>query len=185
MQRKNISLAEPSCYAEVYRRYAPALLAYAYRRLSSREDAEDVIVEVFLSILQNEHFLVFDEKKQEAWLWTITRNKVVDAYRRAARLPQVSVEWLSEVLYEDEGQSPEWISIRREEDALLQKIVRELPELQQEVLRLRFGDDLKFEEIARVLEKNEPAIRMLLTRTLRRLRSLFRDGEKAVNDERT
>src|SRR3954468_7861843 len=133
MQRKDIRLLEQSCYTDVYQHQAPALLAYAYRHLPSHEDAEDVIVEVFLSVLQNQHFPAFDKKKQEAWLWTITRNKVVDSYRRSVRHPQTSVDWLSEILYEDEECGPERIMMRREEYALLHKVVRELPEIQQEV----------------------------------------------------
>src|SRR5579884_151574 len=79
-------------YAEVYRRYAPALLAYVYRHLSSREDAEDIVLEVFLSVLQDRRFPSFDQQKQEAWLWTITRNKMVDHLRRSTRRPQRSEE---------------------------------------------------------------------------------------------
>lgn len=178
MQNKDTRLSGQSLYTKIYRQHAPALFAYAYRHLSSREDAEDLVVEVFLSVLQNQRFPTFDEKKQEAWLWTITRNKVVDSYRRATRHPQMSVEWLCETLYEDEELSPEQISMRREKYAQLHSAMCALPELQQQVLHLRFGHDLKFDEIARVLEKSEPAIRMMLTRTLRRLRGLVSGSGK-------
>lgn len=182
MQNKDTRLSEQSLYTKVYRQHAPALLAYAYRHLPSREDAEDVVVEVFLSVLQNQRFSTFDEKKQEAWLWTITRNKVVDSYRRATRHPHMPVEWLRETLYEDEERSPEQMSMRREKYAEVHSAICALPEHQQQVLRLRFGHGLRFDEIARVLEKSEPAIRMLLTRTLRRLRNLVSGSGKG--DER-
>ena len=87
------SLLERSFHAELYQRYAPGLFAYAYQQTASREDAEDIVLDVFLAVLQNKRFAAFGEKKREAWLWTITRNKVVDYYRRTTRRQQVSIEW--------------------------------------------------------------------------------------------
>lgn len=157
-------------YAEVYRRHAPGLLAYVYRHLSSWEDAEDIVLEVFLSVLQDHRFPSFDEQKQVAWLWTITRNKTVDHLRRITRRPQVSLEWLSEL--PDNGDDPEQINLELEEYAQVASAVRNLPELQQEVLRLRFGHGLSSEEIGQVVDKSGNAVRMLLSRTLRFLRTL-------------
>lgn len=178
MQHKEISLLEHSLYAELYQCYAPGLFAYAYQQTTSREDAEDIVLDVFLSVLQNQRFPTFDEKKQEAWLWTITRNKVVDYYRRSTRCQHVSIEWLSESLYEDDRLAPEQLSLKREEYVQLSGAMRALPELQQEILRLRFGHDLKCKEIASVLEKSEGAVRTILLRTLQRLREIYKDQGK-------
>jgi WD40 repeat protein len=68
MQHEEISLLEDSLYADLYQRHAPGLFAYAYQQTTSREDAEDIVLDVFLSVLQNPRFPTFDEKKQEAWL---------------------------------------------------------------------------------------------------------------------
>jgi len=173
MLLKQVSYGE--LYAELYRRYAPILFAYVYQQTSSREDAEDIVLNVFLSVLQNQQFPTFEERKQEAWLWTITRNKLVDHFRHTIRRPQVSLEWLSEPLYADDGYGPERFSLEREEYAQLASAMRTLPELQQEVLRLRFGHGLNSDEIGSVIKKNGSAVRMLLSRTLRHLRSLYKD----------
>lgn len=172
------SLLERSFHAELYRRYAPGLFAYAYQQTASREDAEDIVLDVFLVVLQDKRFATFDEKKQEVWLWTITRNKVVDFYRRASRRQQVSIEWLSEPLYEDNTLAPEQLSLKREEYAQLHSAVQALPEPQQEVLRLRFGHGLKCSQIAPILEKSEGAIRMILFRALQMLRAAYKNQEK-------
>src|SRR5579872_4732072 len=181
MQHKDVILLEHSLYAELYRRYAPALFAYAWQQTASREDAEDIVLDVFLSVLQNQRFPAFDEKKQAAWLWTITRNKVVDRHRRSTHHQHVSIDWLAEPLYEDEETAPEQLSLKREEYAELYRAVQTLPTLQQDVLRLRFGHGLKCEEIAPVLDKSEGAVRMLLFRTLRRLRAIYKGQGKGHN----
>ncbi|HTK07212.1 MAG TPA: RNA polymerase sigma factor [Ktedonobacteraceae bacterium] len=179
MQYKDDKLLQQSSYgelyAELYQRYASVLFAYVYQHLSSREDAEDIVLSVFLSVLQNQQFPTFDEQKQEAWLWTITRNKTVDHLRRSTRRPQVSLEWFSEPLYADDGGSPEQISLAREEYRQLAGAVHQLPALQQEVLRLRFGHGLNSDEIGAVVEKSGSAVRMLLHRTLRLLRTIYKN----------
>ncbi len=178
MQQKENSLLERSAYAELYQYHAPGLFAYVYQETRSREDAEDIVLDVFLAILQYEHFLNFEKQKQEAWLWRIARNKVVDYYRHMARRQNVSIDWLSEPLYEEEYLSPEQLSLKREEYALLFRVIQDLPAIQQEVLRLRFGHGLKCKEIAPVLAKSEGAIRILLLRTLQRLRGFYQDQGK-------
>jgi len=50
----------------LYRRYAPSLLAYLYKRTSSWEDAEDVLVDIFLAALEKEHFLTLCEHEQRS-----------------------------------------------------------------------------------------------------------------------
>jgi len=162
-------------YAELYQQYAPVLFAYVYQRIYSREDAEDIVLNVFLSVLQNRQFPTFEQQKQAAWLWTITRNKMVDHFRHTTRCPQISLDWLTEPLYADNEYSPEQISIAREEYTQLASLVRRLPEQQQEVLRLRFGHGLNSNEIGLVFEKSGSAVRVLLSRTLRLLRGLYKN----------
>jgi RNA polymerase sigma-70 factor, ECF subfamily len=176
--------SERSPFAELYRRLAPALFAYVLQRTSSRDDAEDIVLDVFLSVLQNPQFPSFDESKQEAWLWAITRNKVVDHLRRAGNRQHVPIEWLSELLYDDDRQAPEHLSLQREAYAQLASAIRALPPFQQDVLRLRFGHGLKSKEIAAVLEKSDGTVRALLLRTLQRLRAIYTDQTKGTDDER-
>lgn len=172
------NLLERSFHDELYRRYASGLFAYVYQQISSREDAEDIVLDVFLAVLQNKHFVTFDEKKQEAWLWRITHNKVVDAYRRTVSRKQVSIEWLSEPLYEDDLLAPDQVSLKHEEYTQLYNAVYGLPESHQEVLRLRFGHGLKCSQIAPILEKSHGAVRTILYRTLQMLRTVYRNQEK-------
>lgn len=178
MQQKEGPLLEQSGYGQLYQRYASVLFAYAFQQTGSREDAEDIVLDVFLSVLQNPRFATFDEQKQLAWLWTITRNKLVDRHRYAARRQHVSIEWLSEPFFEDDSLTPEEISLKREEYARLHSVLQTLPEFQQEVLRLRFGHGLQCNEIAPVLEKSEGSIRMILFRALHRLRKIYISQEK-------
>ena len=57
MQQHEFILHDDSPGAALYRRYAPGIFAYLYRETSSREDAEDILLEVFLAALERENFL--------------------------------------------------------------------------------------------------------------------------------
>lgn len=180
MQQDSCMATDNSSLSALYQRFASSIFAYLYRHTPSREDAEDLLLEVFLAALERSGFAGFSAKEQEIWLWSVTRNKVVDHYRRSSRRAGVNLELVLDDLYEKDEYAPEYVTLRREEYARLRAHIQDLPELQQEVLRLRFANDLRCSEIAVVLQKNEGAIRMLLSRTLKFLRAVYeRDkGEK-------
>src|ERR1700694_5892445 len=99
MQRHaDMALDEPAMtkMAALYGQYAPAIFAYLVRHMSYKEDAEDIVVEVFLAALENEQFLMLPEKAQLVWLWRVTRNKLIDAYRRSTRRQSVTLEHIAD-----------------------------------------------------------------------------------------
>jgi RNA polymerase sigma factor (sigma-70 family) len=180
-QNQGIMLDNPSL-AALYERFAPVLFAHLCRHLSSREDAEDLLLEVFLAALERPGFTDLGAKDQELWLWSVTRNKMVDHYRRTSRHSGVQLELVQDGLYERDEYAPEDVALRHEEYASLRSHIESLPELQQELLRLRFANDLRCSEIAVILEKNEGAIRMLLSRTLKFLRSVYEKDKGEETD---
>jgi RNA polymerase sigma factor (sigma-70 family) len=186
MQHKDRASLEDAFYTDLYQRHAAGLFAYVYRQTASREDAEDIVLDVFLAVLQQQDFVTFDEQKQVAWLWTITRHKVVDRFRKSARQQRVPIELLAEELYENDEISPEGRHLRREEHAQLHRAIKALPAEQQEVLQLRFGFGLRCAEIAPVLNKSEGAVCMLLYRTIQILRGIYvpADREDRTNQEK-
>jgi RNA polymerase sigma-70 factor (ECF subfamily) len=74
--------------------------------------------------------------------------------------------------------TPEKAIVEREEVELLRSHLSALPELQQQVLQLRFGDGLRTKEIASRLHKSDGAIRSLLLRSLNLLRDLYGTYDK-------
>ena len=160
--------------ALLYRKYAPGILTYVRMHISSQEDAEDLVVEVFLAALENAKFITLSEKAKQLWLWRVTRNKVIDAYRRAKIRQNVTLDHVAEGLFEDEMFGPEFAALRQEDYMDLHTHLQSLPALQQEILRLRFGQELSCGEIATVLGKQEHVVRVTLSRSLTLLRSSYR-----------
>src|SRR3989442_3816604 len=160
--------------ALLYRKYAPGMLTYVRMRVPSPEDAEDLVVEVFMAALQNAKFTVLSEKAKQSWLWRVTRNKVIDAYRRAKTRQSVTLDHVVEGLFEDEMFSPEYSALRQEDYMDLYTQLQSLPPLHQQILRMRFGQDLSCREIATTLGKQENAVRVTLSRSLILLLHIYR-----------
>ncbi len=98
---------------------------------------------------------------------------MIESYRRSTRHPLVALDQVAETLYDDEAQAPERLVLRNEEYTHLHAAVKRLSVLQQQLLRLRYGDGLRFAEIAVLLNKREAALRQLLSRTLSFLRATY------------
>ena len=159
--------------AALYQHCAPGLFVYLRRQTRSREDAEDVLVDVFLAALEYESLEELDEKQQIAWLWRVARNKIIDLYRRSQRRQSIALEFAAETLYQDETLDPELLALQQDEYTLLRQHVQSLPALQQETLRLCFAEDLRCAEIATRIGKREGAVRVMLSRTLNALRRIY------------
>ncbi|HET7638096.1 MAG TPA: sigma-70 family RNA polymerase sigma factor [Ktedonobacteraceae bacterium] len=164
--------------ALLYRKYAPGLLTYVRMRVPSPEDAEDLVVEVFLAAIEHATFATLSEKAQQMWLWRVTRNKVIDTYRRAKTRQNVALEHVAGGLFEDEMASPEYAALRQEDYLDLYAHLQSLPPLQQQILRMRFGQDLSCREIATTLGKQENVVRVTLSRSLNLLRKIYRRGRE-------
>lgn len=164
--------------ALLYRTYAPGLLAFVRMRIPSEEDAEDLVVDVFLAALANATFPTFSEKEKQLWLWRVTRNKVIDTYRRAKTRQNVALEQVADGLFEDEMASPEHAALRQEDYIDLYASLQSLPPLQQQILRMRFGQELSCREIATRLGKQENVVRVTLSRSLNQLRKIYRRREE-------
>ena len=175
MQQPHMDSSEckDSPIAVLYQRYAYTLLSFIRQHVPTPEDAEDVLLEVFLAAFQANTLAGLQDNEQLSWLRRVARNKCVDAHRRLVRHPVISLEEIEDAMYDDEQLAPEQLALRSEEHAVLHAHLAQLPALQQEVLRLRFAADLRSAEIARMLNKSEGAIRMLLSRAMNLLRTLY------------
>jgi RNA polymerase sigma factor (sigma-70 family) len=170
---RSTGMVDDGVVSELYRMHAPALLTHLRVNMQSKEDAEDLLLDVFLAALESAPLHALSLEQQRFWLWRVARNKLVDYYRRSARRRHLPLEEASEAVYDEGELVPEWVAQRNEEHRNLVEAINDLPPLHKEVLLLRFVDGLRAAEIARLLGKQDAAVRMLLARILHRLRGTF------------
>jgi len=173
MQQHDKCTQAKSAAAALYDRYASSIFAYARLYTPSWEDAEDVTLEVFTAALEWENFSALTERQQLSWLRRVAHNKLVDRYRSAVHLPAVPLERVRKTVRTEEALAPEQMVLRGEELERLYQAVRSLPLFQQQLLQLRFGEGLRFAEIAVLLNKREATVRKLCSRTIAKLRTIY------------
>jgi RNA polymerase sigma-70 factor (ECF subfamily) len=176
-QRQSEGAFDDSPVAVLYQRYAQFILHYIHRYVASREDADDLVLEVFIAMLDNQVWIEWSDEKQLAWLRGIAHNKAVDHLRHTARRPSIVLDDALDILYEDENRAPEQVALRHEDSVQLRMHLAKLSTLQQEILQLRFAYDMRTKEIAQVLNRSDDVIRVLLSRSLNLLRRLYNRQE--------
>src|SRR5216683_5464997 len=126
---------------------------------ASREDAEDVLQEVFAAAF---NAVLADERaiNVRPWLYRIARNRSLNHLRRATAIGVDSMD----VHFADHGISTSDRVMRRESFRELIADVHELPETQRTALLLREIDALSYEQIADAMETTVPSVKSLLVR---------------------
>jgi RNA polymerase sigma factor (sigma-70 family) len=140
-------------------RYQSRLLSFCRHMLASREDAEDVLQEVFAAAF---NAVLADERaiNVRPWLYRIARNRSLNHLRRASALGVDSMD----VHFADHGMSTGDRVLRRESFRELIADVHDLPETQRTALLLREIDALSYEQIAQAMETTVPSVKSLLVR---------------------
>ncbi|MHB8598200.1 MAG: RNA polymerase sigma factor [Ktedonobacteraceae bacterium] len=174
MQRLNAG--ETQNGGTLYDRFAPTLFPYLYAQTASMQDAEDLLLEVFIAAFHNDKLARMPDEQQLAWLRRVARNKVIDRYRHTSLLTILPLEQVME--QEDNALTPEQRAEQQERYERLYEALKQLSPLQQEMIQLRYVHALRFVEIAAYLDKPEGSVRKLMTRTLRQLRELYEQRER-------
>ena len=165
-------------FALFYQHHASSILDYLRTQTRSLEDAEDLLVEVFLAARQTPQIGQERARGQLAWLRQVARNKLVDSYRRSGQTWTIPLEKAWSVADLETMSNPEQALIQTETLEQLQATVQRLPAPQQELLQLRFAEGLRCPQIATRMGKREGAIRIMLVRTLKTLRGMYRTNRE-------
>ncbi|MGH2963281.1 MAG: RNA polymerase sigma factor, partial [Solirubrobacterales bacterium] len=143
----------------LFERYHARLLAFCQHMLSSREDAEDVLQEVFVAA----HSAILSDNRSinaRPWLYRIARNRCLNHLRKPVPEGQDTMD----VHPHENGASTAERVQNREEFRQLVADVQMLPETQRTALLLREVDAMSYEEIAHAMGTTVPSVKSLLVR---------------------
>ena len=148
-----------AAYETLVQRYQSRLLAFCRHMLGSREDAEDVLQEVFANAF---NAIIGDDRaiNVRPWLYRIARNRCLNHLRK---IQPIGVDTLDDRVA-DHGISAADTAHRREEFRELLGDVKALPETQRTALLLREIDALSYDQIAEAMDTTVPSVKSLLVR---------------------
>ena len=156
---------------EIYDEYAPLVYAYLYRRVQDARLAEDLTSEVFVRMLQAIRSERFWRTSFRGWLYRIAHNLAVDHYRKQPAAPHLQ---LDEELIQDGSSVDAEVAMRLSRQRLGPALQQLTPD-QQQVLSLRFGQQLTAREVSEIMDKSVGAVEALQHRALRTLHRILEE----------
>jgi RNA polymerase sigma-70 factor (ECF subfamily) len=151
--------------AQLYRQFHQRLLLFIRSRVSDRDEAEDILHDVFLKIHRNIDSLR-DEEKFEGWMFQIARNAIVDYYR--SRKPDAEGDATSEI--PDDKQE---LNASERLAPSVREFVEQLPEPYREAIRLVEFEKVSQKELAERLRISVSGAKSRVQRARAMLRDML------------
>jgi len=143
-----------AAFNELYSRYSQRVFSFLCKKVKNSADAEDLLQRVFIKIHECKH-LYKSKYKFEQWLFVIARTQALDYFRTNKRYQnKISQYQPEEVTSSDVDMS----------------FLKTLDSDQQELLQMKFIDELSYQEISKIVNKSEVSLRKTLSRMVGRLK---------------
>jgi RNA polymerase sigma-70 factor, ECF subfamily len=164
---------DPAAFEPLYERYVAQIYAYCFYRIGNAQDAEDVTARAFYQALTHLNRYTARGVPFAAWLFRIAHNLVANWHRDTSRRHSVSLD--AAIDTPDPGRSLTDRAEGNEETHDLWEVIRRLPPERQQLLVLKFVDEMSTEQIAVIMGRSEGAVKALLHRTLVSMRGQLRE----------
>ena len=174
---KAIAHQDEAALGELYDRYRLILFGLLVRILNSREEAEDVLQEVFLQVWRRA--MDFDENRGRpfTWLVTLARSRGIDRLRNLAARERVAIAGAQEPSEEISDAVAD--AYRSEQRDLITSALAQLPEEQKRPLMLAYFDGLTQSEIANKLNAPLGTVKTRMRTGLSKLRELLQNQSES------
>ena len=170
---KAVAARDEAALGQLYDRYRLILFGVLVRILNSREEAEDVLQEVFLQVWRRAGD--FDENRGRpfTWLVTLARSRGIDRLRSLAARERVAVAGANEASESEQVSDAATDAIRSEQREVVNSALSQLPEEQKRPLMLAYFDGLTQSEIATRLGAPLGTVKTRMRSGMMKLRELL------------
>ena len=152
--------ADPARFVEIYERYVDRIYAFVSRRSENRAAAEDITSQVFEQALAAIRRFEWRGLPVSVWLFRIASNALANHWRERAR-----------DVHQEPPDLPDLSELEDIERRIeLYQHVEQLPDLQRQVIEMRFVEETSIREVAAALDRSEGAVKQLQLRALENLR---------------
>lgn len=174
---------DSSYFEKIYHHFLPKIYRFLILQVGDKQLTEDLVSEVFLKVYKYVAKVNLNSASIKPWIYKIAKNLLIDFYRKEARHSRdMSLDnyieekqdtgILDKALIQEKESNFGFIDLENSEfqNESLLEVLKDLPELQKQVLLLRFVEDLDYRSIGIVLNKNELAIRAIKYRAISKLK---------------
>lgn len=148
---KNYCNGNESALSILIARHQAKVYGFIYAKVGNRDVSDDIFQDTFIKVIKTLKSNAYNEEgKFLPWVMRIAHNLTIDYFRHAKKMPfqRETEEYSIFNFMSDSSLTIEGQLIESQIELDVQKLIAFLPEDQQEVLKLRYYDDLSFKEIA-------------------------------------
>lgn len=157
-------------FQELYRRYSGRVYGYLLKRLKEPQKTADVFQQVFMKMHQSKN-LYSAEFHFAPWLFTVAHRVLLDYLKSSQTRIENAAEFFDENQHIQSKEIQSGSTMNQLEQGLHQ-----LPKEQQDLIQMRYFDELPFSEISKRLDQTEVNVRKRLSRAIQNLRKTFLKG---------
>jgi len=155
---------------EALHQFEGPLVRYAQRITGDLEAARDVVQDTFLRLCREEPASVDGHLSQ--WLFTVCRNRALDIHRKERRMTTATD---LDQRNSTRMAGPQDAAALGDSGSKVMRLLDRLPDNQQEVIRLKFQNDLSYREISEITELSVSNVGFLLHVGIKRLREIMKN----------
>jgi RNA polymerase sigma-70 factor (ECF subfamily) len=160
---RSAQMGKQDAFTLLYERYFPTVLARVKFKVPET-DVEDITQEVFIAVLKSLGSFR-GQSKFSTWIWTITNRKIVDYYR-SHNVGLTEQDDYEELVTRNLSNHTRSADYQQDDLATVQYAISRLPKNYQDILLMRFVDDMPFNEIARQNGQTLEATKSLFRRSM-------------------
>lgn len=164
---------DPEAFNELVQRHHARIYGLAYRMLGNPDDASDATQEAFLEAYKSIQSFQF-QSKFLTWMYRVGINVCQQYKRRSDSRQRALTSYTKDIQDRDAqytGEYPDRVLLKTERDQLIQQAIDQLPSKQRIVITLFYMQQMKYREIAELLDCSEGTVASRLNTAVKNLKS--------------
>ncbi|MDK2948993.1 MAG: hypothetical protein PWQ56_158 [Patescibacteria group bacterium] len=182
---------DKEAFSRLFDFYYDKIIRYVFRRTLDVEYSKDITSNVFLKALDNIESFKWKNgiNSFNAWIFKIATNEINQYFRKQNRYKLIIDD--PEIRFNLKDESNLSLEIEKKIDndkylMILSKAIKELKPIYQDILHLRYFEEMPYDEISEVLKKNESTVRVYAKRAIEELEKILeKDAVNFTNYEKT
>jgi RNA polymerase sigma-70 factor (ECF subfamily) len=162
---------DEQAFGRLYDIYFDRIYAFIFYRVHHKEVAEDISEEVFTKAWTRVNAV--KAESFGGWLYSITRNTLIDHYRKQRET--VDLSEIENLIESDQDVIAETDLLINQK--ILLEMIRKLTPEQQIIMKLKFLEGMETEEVSEMISKSSGSIRVVQHRAIQRLHELMQEKE--------
>lgn len=163
---------DPQKFVVLYDKYFDQIYRYIYRRVSDKDTVEDLASQTFYDAISHLQSYEWRGFPFSSWLYKIAHNNILKWYRDHHKMHTVEIDAAHQIadLHADQKED----AMKKEQSQEIQKVLQQLDPDEQEIIRLKYFEEVSNIEIAEIMGLSPNNIGVKIYRTLKKLKQLLK-----------